>query len=348
MYLHLFFVNSPIFNSEFVFFIKKNFDISKHRFVFAHYDSYVLAKDIHECEYSTSILSNIGVLKYIKNSKYKYVFIHSLNSKSLFLVPKRYYRKICWCSWGHDIPNIISQPTSWKSSIKRIIMNPKIQSIHSFIAGFKGDIDAFNEFDKKKHVKIFNAIYPMGYNVSTFPKDIVGPNSPLKIMIGHSAFPFLQHKKYLDILEPYSDKICIYLMLNYGDEAYSNEIERTVSKKFKNYQIIKDFIDKETYVNLLNEIDYFVFDFKKQAAFGNLLLLLYLRKNIYLAEDGVMYKTFINEHLRVKKCTSLVDDINNPQNSFNAEELSVNKEWAINYLDENKVIMQWKNVFQNI
>lgn len=345
MYLHLFFINSPIFNSEFVEFINKHFDIKDHRFIYAYEDSYLLAKDIKECSFDSSICNRMGILKYLKDTKYEYVFFHSMLIKSLYFIPNRYLKKINWCSWGHDIECFPIQANGLKQCIKKIIVDSKVSKFNSFIAGFKGDITKFSDIYLDTKVKMINAIYPMGYDITKFPENKCNIHTPIRIMVGHSAFPYLQHEKYLDILAQFSDRICLYLVLNYGDKIYAEKIIKLVKRRFVNYKIYDSFIDRETYVKLLNEIDYFVFDYIKQAAFGNILLAMYLTKNIYLNENGVMYNTFKNERLHIKSCQSLIEDINDPQKAYNIDELMVNKSWAHKYLDENEIVLQWKKVF---
>lgn len=346
MYVHLFFVNSPIFNSEYVKFIEKHFNISDHRFIFAYNESYLLVKEIKECKYDSSILGMKGSLKYIKNNIYTQVFFHSMHFKAIYLVPKKYLKKIKWCSWGHDLDNIPIQSNGLKQRIKAVVVRSKIMSINSFIAGFKGDLTTLSEMYPGIGIKMINAIYPMGYDLSEFPEPNTDLHAPIRIMIGHSAFPYLQHEKYLAALAPYSDKVCLYLVLNYGDKEYAERLKQFVTAKFDNYRFLEDFLDQKTYVNLLNEVDCLVFDFTKQAAFGNILLGMYLKKVIYLAENGAMYKAFMADHLYFRTCQSLLEDIIDSKMAYGKEELVINQNWAKEYLEENQVIDQWKNVFQ--
>ena len=347
MYLHLFFIDSPIFNSEFILFVEKHFGIKNHCFVFAHSNSYQLVENTCNVYYDPSITTLTGSLKYIKKKKYSHIFLHSLYPKMLYLVPKKLLKKVSWCSWGHDLESIKKTPLGIKQEIKHEIIISKIMGMHSFIAGFKGDFLVVSNIGRD--IKLFNAIYPMGYKLPAFPRANTNLHKPLNVMIGHSAFPYLQHKKYIELLAPYSKLINLCLVLNYGDKLYAEEIKQVVMEKsFENYVIYEKFMNKDEYVNLINQMDYCVFDFEKQAAFGNILLCLYLKKNIYLSPSGIMYKTLIEEKLNVKPCSSLLEDISNTNNLFTSDELIKNRSWAENYLREENIANQWKNVFSHI
>lgn len=344
--LHLFFVNSPIFNSELVFLLNSCMNYNSNTFIFAHKESYEKVCTEKNCYYDNSILECKGLKKYLK--KYDNVIFHEFrpSTTELFLLNKNLLSKCNWCCWGHDL--YFSNSKSVKYKLYKRIKAHKSKYLNSFIAGFKGDYDYF-KLNYGHDIKFYNVIYPMGYDLSTFPQTTKEKNNNLiNVMVGHCASDYLQHLKCFDILKPVGNKIRLYLMLNYGDNDYRDLVKKTAEENFEHVEFFESFMPQNKYVEVLNEVDYAMMNFEHQAAYGNILLLLYLKKNIYLSKTGIMYKTLVKENLNVKTCEEIVDDIANFDSKQENDGDEKNKQWARKYLDKENVKNEWMKLINEL
>ena len=353
-------MDSFVFNSSVKNLIENNDNQHKHLFIFRF-----------ESTDGSCVDEN---LKYIKSiEKYleigKYIVIHGLKYKErqILRIKDRFASRIIWCVWGSDLypsPKYEAY-TRIKKTIKytlrlitgepivKLLVNKKIGKFKAIFFGFPGDKYIINDRFGDE-IKIYNALYPIGVFSSDIEK-ILGDKEGLicenkvgykKLMLGHSAFPFLKHKKWLEILRNYNKKLELHLPLSYGDKKYADSIERKcVTQQGDNIHIVRNLMTTEEYVKYLNGIDWAVFDFNHQAAFGNMILLFYLKKRVYLPEDSIMFKTFRDMGLKVFNLNRLLDDL---QETNINDDLSVNYVYAKNLIDKNNIIEQWKNAFDRV
>lgn len=354
-YVHLLPINSPIFNEEYIKLINNNFDMTEHTF-FLRYP----LKEIQN-KYLNCILDEkcfeVDSLKKIEK-EYDYIFMHSkfYSNKEILKIKKNTLRKIVWCVWGHDLyerKKSLSKIQSLKHKVKIIIM--KFARVDKVISQFKAIVIGYKADElmiRKKYgssVKILNALYGSGYYKEDIDKIVLDnqkTDDTIHIMIGHSAFDFLQHKKYLDLLSQYrNENIKIVLILSYGSKQYAEEIEEYAKSIYKDkVLIIKEFINSLEYIKLLNTIDIAIFDYEHQAAFGNIIVLMYLCKKLYLSPTGVMFKGLSAEDIPIYSCNEIK---NASFDEFCSRELAnYNREYVNNLLDKNHLIQQWSRVFE--
>ena len=102
----------------------------------------------------------------------------------------------------------------------------------------------------------------------------------------------------------------------------------------------------QDYISLIKSVDLAIFDFKKQAAFGNIILLLYLGKKIYLNYNGIMYNGLTKDGLIVFdakeiKSGKFLDD-------NKAAELTPNICYGKNLLSIDYICNQWLTALNDI
>lgn len=307
-FIHVFMVNSKIFNLSTVQLIENMADNFRNLFVFRYEEEYSAATQIAK---NVSFNKNIRDIEEIKAlEKYgRYIVIHGLaySCSDLIKISINQAKKIIWCVWGSDFYHVYKYDFMLYKLARKIYHTitgktkdekKAIKIIGSFAAicaGFEGD---HLELRKRygMDVPIYTALYPMGYYLKDLIKWKETPKQHdcVNILIGHSAYKFLHHKIFLRRLRRYGDKIKVYLPLAYGDKQYAAEVKALAKKLYNRNQleIIEEMLSTEAYFKLLCQIDVAIFDFEHQAAYGNMLLLMYLNKKIYLPTSGVMYKGF--------------------------------------------------------
>ena len=122
------------------------------------------------------------------------------------------------------------------------------------------------------------------------------------VLLGHRGKSEGNHIENLKRLRHLSSKYTrIYIPLSYGDDDYIEAIEQYVSdNNLHNVILIKDFMPYEKYVELLGNMDCCLFDGETSYALGNIQILVYLHKTIYLKRGGILAYTFEKEGIPYK------------------------------------------------
>lgn len=291
---------------------------------------------------------------------YDYIFIHAMNfsCKQLLKLNKKVYKKIIWCVWGHDLyfnnecNNIVSKS---REKIKKKIIKYLLESIYAVGIGFGYDsIEVRKIVGDKPKIKFL----PYGYEKGAIEKyqkvfnKIKQNSNECKIMIGHSGFEFLNHIEILKKLLKYKDeKIIISLVFSYGENSHMESVKKFVFDNFdsKKIEIINNMMNDEEYMNYLNTVDIAIFDFKHQAALGNMWKLSYLGKKIYLNDDGILKMAFDLEGLdsyNISEISSM--NFNEFSRTIEHDEKIKLHRYGERYLNENNVKNAWKKMFKNL
>lgn len=98
--------------------------------------------------------------------------------------------------------------------------------------------------------------------------------------------------------------------------------------------MLEKFTTFQEYFKFLCNVDIAIFDYKHQSAFGNILLLLYLKKRIYLNPNGIMYKGLKSVGANIFTTDEVV---NNEFKLITNKELLNNHKLATKILDFNNI-----------
>lgn len=108
--------------------------------------------------------------------------------------------------------------------------------------------------------------------------------------------------------------------------------------------MLEKFTTFQEYFKFLCNVDIAIFDYKHQSAFGNILLLLYLKKRIYLNPNGIMYKGLKSVGANIFTTDEVV---NNEFKLITNKELLNNHKLATKILDFNNIKKQWIYLLNN-
>ena len=131
-----------------------------------------------------------------------------------------------------------------------------------------------------------------------------------KILAGHSGFKHCHHIEiFRDLMHLKDYNIEIISPLSYGaGKRYSKSVIKSGHKIFGDkFKPIIDFIPKKNYVEFLASCDVAIFNNDRQAAMGNIWLLLRLGKKIYIRDNTSMFHYF----KRIGACVFSVDELPN-------------------------------------
>ena len=318
-YIHLIWHNELKFNTRLVEMFADSangFCSSEHLFVTPHVQVYEALKN-HENVIFDSTFGTKKSAAYINRyaPECDWLFVHFMCSPWEFLKVKRaYLHKIVHRTWGGDL----SYKQILKKSIKKFA-NPFINKLfarrmrHIRLIGIANTVDALNVKEKIGDVPTHIMPYPVRDGDQLLSGALPSRRADdgnLNIMVGHSGLPYNNHKAILDALYRFhEEKIQIYVMVSYGRPEYIDEI-KTYGKRLYGEKItfVDEMLPYNEYVKLLNNMDIAFLDAKISYALGNISVLTFLGKKIFLNRDGILRRAFDLDGLPYM-CTSDLETV---------------------------------------
>ncbi|MPM73824.1 TDP-N-acetylfucosamine:lipid II N-acetylfucosaminyltransferase [bioreactor metagenome] len=246
-----------------------------------------------------------------------WMFIHSMCSPLEGLkIKNSYLPKIIWRTWGSDLIYLYNPHHPIKNSIKYIINLLWKKKIHSCRAiGIANTVDIININEKFGNIRTFYIPY-VGkndfINLRTIRETPINTNDNcLKIMVGHSGYSNDNHFEMINLLSKYKDeKIKVCFILSYGNNEYITNIKKYALQMLGSKALfIEKFMPFDEYATFVNQIDIALLDGKESYALGNIAMLLFFRKKVFLNEKGIIKKAFDYEKLPYK-CTKEILNMN--------------------------------------
>lgn len=351
MILHLM-NNDEKFSVPYISFINNNFDTKYHKFLVVG----GIKSQIYNSNNVEQIISYrkniIKVLKYL--NRYDKIIIHSLNntdvSKILFIQPWL-LKKSYWVVWGADLYYFKNRQHNIKSNINEFIRKVVIRNIGSVCTLVKDDYNLAKQWYKVEG-KYFDVSYINPIKIEYL--DIISNNNKLtldeciRIQVGNSADLTNKHFEVFDLLYKYkNENIMIFAPLSYGNKEYAKKVADYGEKLYGNKFIpMMDFLDPIDYARFLNKIDIAIFANNRQQALGNIYMLLYLDKKIYIRNDISTWK-FLKDELDIEIYNYL--DITKAGYIEFAKKIckNKNKDKIKQVFNENRIKKQWELIFSN-
>lgn len=285
--------------------IKENFDSSEHLFwLFGDIDTYNV--DIgSNVKYGGGggVKRILALLYFIRDLHcVDKIVLHSFTSTKialiLFFMP--WLSKKCyWFIWGGDLYGFKTEKRTLKWHVKEFFRRPVIRRMGNLVTYLKGDYNLAKEWYGcvgKWHECIM-------YTSNTYkelPIDIIDtPN--VTILLGNSADPTNNHLDALQKISVYkNEEIEVITPLSYGKKEYSEYVilegEKVLGNKFK---AIIDFLPFPRYLELLSNVNIAVFNHNRQQAMGNTILLLGLKKTVYIKNGTTQWELFKQKKVKV-------------------------------------------------
>ena len=145
--------------------------------------------------------------------------------------------------------------------------------------------------------KQFDCLYPSNANIDLLDelKKESKYESKTRILLGNSATQTNLHFEALDMMKHFADEnIEILCPLSYGDMKYGKEVEQYGKSLFGDKFVpIKDYMSPEDYSRLLNSVDVAVFNHNRQQGTGNIEIIGYLGKKLYIRSDTTTWGHYV-------------------------------------------------------
>lgn len=345
------------FTQKFVEFISKYYPLKSNIF-YIYGDKNCFVRK--ESQYVKFINLNIGDVDFsLADKPNDKIFIHSFYDKKLlrFLFFNKQnidFSKVVFIAWGADIYNdryFLSKPvTNFKYCCSRLlnriykhIKQSLMKKVKLYMTFACSDIDVINKYYGVNGIQ-FDCLYPSTVDILALAKlktAVLDKDQNIKrILLGNSASKTNQHIQALKILNRYSkENIEIVCPLSYGNKDYAEEVIEFGKKLFnKKFKPIIDFMPPQDYANFLNSVDIAIFNNNRQEATGNIEILGYLGKKIYIRSDVTTWNHYVIrdncsffDTLKIKDMSFEEFTLNNSTNQLNNQNY-FSKIWNDNYV----------------
>lgn len=326
--------------------INKEFDCDNHLFLLLDFGSnvsYPRMDDLKNVMYISKSCSDLyKIVKYSKKAE-KIIF-HGLFSKLVMaIICIGGFSKKTYCAlWGGDLYKYGKE--------SKIEFGMK----HHIISKSRGIVMELED-DYYLAQKWYGASCPY-FNCMLYLSNIVDNDEktyfvkqvddPLVIQIGNSADPSNRHEIVLDELMKYkNENIRLLLPLSYGEKKYAEEIISYAKGIYgKKVEALKEFMPLEQYLRILDSVDVAIFAHKRQQGLGNILTLLSKGKKVYVPSEVTVFQSLSRLGIKIFDTNNIDDNI---FEKLNEEDIKSNKEKVLQISNINKLISDWKAVFDD-
>lgn len=234
----------------------------------------------------------------------EYIIVHGLHSNGfeLMLIKPWLIKRIIWRTWGHDINLPKPHPTNpFKTLFRYCSFIPYYHITKKFAligtANIVDDIKVKNVYGQRMRTVRIPYCRPETETkriAEMLSRKSSKDDGKIRIMVGHSGFSIDKHIPIINSLSKFvNENIVFYIMLPYGDPQYMKQVESFAAEKLGNHCIIfKDRLPFDEYVNFIRSIDIAILGMQNSSALGNVSLLVYYKKKIYLNSEGDIAKGF--------------------------------------------------------
>lgn len=240
--------------------------------------------------------SNIKIfLKSISNVDF--ILTHAAPSLYLFLLAPNKIKKIIWVFHGGiDIP----KPFNLRFNILELI-NILVKKCIRFHSGHMiEDSNIINKNLKSKAKFLYNPAYLSNtWNRVKSCENFIYLNGfeNVRILVGNSTDPHNNHVSAFEILNNSKlNPLNVCCLLSYGKyEHYKNVVIEEGIKYFGDkFLPITQFLELNKYLEIIDQLDFIIFNHDRAEATGATIQLLSLAKPIFFNPTSPAYKSFIN------------------------------------------------------
>lgn len=361
-YLHI--MHNDKFNTSYIEFLEKNFNIKEHIFIFLGGEDrikipvlekkfiidlnrkYNIENEKNKIIKKIKILAGVFyIIRQIKKKENEKTYLHGLFNPylilGLFFIPKN-LEKCNWLIWGGDLYSYIERKSNnvIKNKYYSIENNVK-KNFGGYITQVKGDYELAKKWfgAKGKHYDCF--MYLSNLYVDKEVKKI--EKEDIYIQVGNSSTLSNNHFEILDKLEKFKDKkIKLFCILSYGDKEYAKKVIAYGKKKFgEKFIPIVNFMKIEEYLEFISKIDIAIFAHNRQQGVGNVTSLLSMGKTVYLKKEVTTYKM-------LKELGVVIGEFENFDylDLIEENDIKKNKEILKKRFSEERLLEDLKNVFK--
>ncbi len=287
------------------------------------------------------------------------IFVHGFYNNRLirFLYKKRHmfrHNQLVLIAWGGDIYNdriyLLDHKFDIKTRINEFFKKQVIKKSNIYMTFACADYEVIREYYGGKGAQ-FDCLYPSNADIVLLDKlkqERIA-DQPVRVLLGNSATITNNHKEALDWLSSYrEDNIEIVCPLSYGDKNYAAEIASYGKSLFGDRFIpIFEYMSPEDYSKLLNSIHIAVFNHNRQQGTGNIEILSYLGKKIFISAETTTWEHYVNRDKCVFYDTKTINGMSFIEFSdFPEDKKTINETYFRKIWDMSYIKSLWTNVME--
>ncbi|NFF64914.1 TDP-N-acetylfucosamine:lipid II N-acetylfucosaminyltransferase [Clostridium sporogenes] len=366
---HLHIMRDSFFNKRFIELINSNLRAEEHKFI-------IIENIDDDLKYMKDSLKydNVKILYdgYFENKLYYYiknsqaVYIHYLREYICEFISKyEVYKEVelNWVIWGGDVYAYTNIEMYDKHTREFLIKNnlyiderlqnseyrvKAIEKMDYILPPIYGDYEIIKEnYKTNAQFKKFSYVYDIINYKTKGLKPIYNLKEKYKyvFLVGNSGYASSNHLDIIYKLKEIKNKdFCVLCPLAYGNKNYIEKLIK-VSKDILGDRFIPltNFMELEEYTSFLSQVDIAIMNHNRQQAVGNIILLLYLGKKVFLKKSVTTFSFLEKKGFEVFDIEDLVDDINS------IEEIKLNslknQENVIKNFSNDKALEIYKEIF---
>lgn len=277
---------------------------------------------------------------------------------------KSFLKKSTWIEWGADLYLWEHQNPSFKQKILNHIGRKIREGFPNVGLIFPTDEVVYREQFGGEHRFFYTPMCnPMkeANGLAEFidaNKPEIDPNEERTtlVQVAHNSFFFNHHVKLLNYLEHFKNENVKFILPlaygvagingSFGGRSYLNAVKKYAVDMFgKKACIQTKGLPFEDYVKLLWKTDVAVFDFDRPCGLGNLRILLYMGKKVYLPAGNPFFDFFISHGVKVYDTNKI------PEMTFEefiAPPEDTDLTWIRDYSNNEHNIRKWLKMFDEL
>lgn len=243
--------------------------------------------------------------------QYEKVFIHQFSPLMYRWVSRNRFKELNWCVWGADVYNLpgagryFYEPMTWSGYSSGSWKHDLLYTMKLYATNMY--------FRKKAYLKVSNILTWMGseydyikgkmalphasweffFYENTLPYEQLDSvqSSPghaegkrrLKLIVGNSGTDTNNHLDAIKAIADSGAEADLVIPVSYGSPDYKNFLKNNVSfYKSGSIQFLDEFIAFNDYIQLLASSDGLVMNHLRPQGFGNILMMMYLERPVFL------------------------------------------------------------------
>lgn len=269
----------------------------------------------------------------------------------LSLFPKDVLNKMSLHFWGGDFYSL-NEYTTVKQKIRRVLKKRAIARCKNVVFLIEGEEKKFADItgiNKDYYIAPMPGDPNECYDYSQYYSNVDNHI----ILVGNSASPSNHHDEVFKWLSRYKDiyqDMKIVCPLSYGDNEYRNYVIEIGKEIFgDSFQPILDYMLAEEYNTFLSNCTYGIFNNDRQQAMGNINIMLYMGKKVFMRTDTSMWDAYRNRGFTVYPAELIKSMESEAFFQIDEEVKFHNQDIGKRYIDNLWEIIKesWKRVFES-
>jgi hypothetical protein len=247
---------------------------------------------------------------------YEKIFIHQFTPLLYRWVGRHKFKELNWMVWGSDLYNLpfltlplYEELTQTKYVSRRLtsqdfLYKAKVLLLHQFyktkayskVSNILTWMTSEYEF-AMQHLPGLKADHRFFFYENETPYKALddlalegtATNKQRRVfVVGNSATPELNHQDAIAMLGDLNVTADLLVPVSYGDDHYKKFLKNAVSfYKGGKVEFIETYLDFKQYLQLLNEADGLIMNNIRPQGYGNIFMMMYLGKNVFLNKKNL-------------------------------------------------------------